>query len=212
MLIKALIPPIILSGAHKLKSWSHQTRQVLFDGNGEAFCRAILGCNIYAEYGCGYSTEYVLTNTHARVYTVDTSKSWADRIASIPVSDKSRLHVQWIDVGEIGDWGMPVDFSGWRAYKEYTDWVWQQGVEPDLVLIDGRFRIACFLTSFLNARDGTILVFDDYVDRPKYHIVEEVLQPQMLSGRQAVFEVPVRGVRVKDLAKEMLIYFRAVRD
>ena len=61
---------------------------------------------------------------------------------------------------------------------------------PDLVLIDGRFRVCCFLTSLARAEAGTILLFDDYRDRPLYHLVEEFVQPSRQCGRQTAFVVP----------------------
>ena len=33
----------------------------------------------------------------------------------------------------------------------------------DCVLVDGRFRVCCFLTSLKNAEQGTRIIFDDYV-------------------------------------------------
>jgi hypothetical protein len=44
---------------------------------------------------------------------------------------------------------------------------WRRGaVKPDLVLIDGRFRLACFLHPLLAAAPGTPILFDDYTNRP----------------------------------------------
>jgi hypothetical protein len=38
-------------------------------------------------------------------------------------------------------------------------------VKPDLVLINSRFRLACFMHSLLAADPGTPLLFDDYTNR-----------------------------------------------
>ena len=68
---------------------------------------------------------------------------------------------------------------------------WRHGpVKPDLVLIDGRFRVACFLHSLLAADAGTPLLFDDYTNRPHYHLVEEFCPIAQSEGRQALFRVP----------------------
>jgi hypothetical protein len=46
------------------------------------------------------------------------------------------------------------------------------GYQPDLILIDGRFRVACGLAAALEAPDATVLVHD-YTFRPDYQILEE---------------------------------------
>jgi hypothetical protein len=41
----------------------------------------------------------------------------------------------------------------------------------DLVMIDGRFRVACCLKCFNVINDECLIAFDDFLDRPEYHIV-----------------------------------------
>ena len=65
-------------------------------------------------------------------------------------------------------------------------------VKPDLVLIDGRFRVACFLHSRLAAEAGTPSLFDDYTNRPQYHLVEEFCPNEQTEGREALFRLPVK--------------------
>ena len=60
---------------------------------------------------------------------------------------------------------------------------------PDFVLIDGRFRVACFLTTLLYAEKDTLVLFDHYVDRGIYKIVEKFIKPIQINGRQAVFRI-----------------------
>ena len=60
---------------------------------------------------------------------------------------------------------------------------------PDTVLIDGRFRVCCFFTCLKFAKEGTIIIFDDYFDRPYYHIVEKYLDIHQKCGRQAIFKI-----------------------
>ena len=59
----------------------------------------------------------------------------------------------------------------------------------DLVLIDGRFRVACFLTTLRYANPKTKIYFDDYLTRPFYHEVEEFEVPIEETTRAAVFIV-----------------------
>lgn len=63
-------------------------------------------------------------------------------------------------------------------------------MKPDLILIDGRFRPACFIQCLLHVKPGTRILFDDYVDRPNYHLVEEFAKPIAYYGNLAEFCVP----------------------
>jgi hypothetical protein len=62
-----------------------------------------------------------------------------------------------------------------------------QGIDPDLILIDGRFRVSCFLYSVLHCKPGVRILWDDYLNRPEYHFVENVLSPQGLIDDMTIF-------------------------
>ncbi len=64
---------------------------------------------------------------------------------------------------------------------------------PDVVLIDGRFRVACFLTVMLRATKPVTVLFDDYHKRPEYHWIEEFGAPVDRARRMARFEVTPRS-------------------
>ena len=58
------------------------------------------------------------------------------------------------------------------------------------MLVDGRFRVACFLTSLIEADAGATILFDDYTDRPHYHLVEDYAPVVDQAGTQVKFVVP----------------------
>ncbi len=100
--------------------------------------------------------------------------------------------------------------EGRQAGKDPTA-IWKRlaraGLTPDLVLIDGRFRVACFLTTLLQARPGTIVLFDDYVGRnERYGQVETYVQPDRLVERMAVFTVP-HELPVHDIALDLATFY-----
>ena len=64
-------------------------------------------------------------------------------------------------------------------------------LKPDLILIDGRFRIATFLACCLSFPGSTIL-FDDYLNRESYHAVENIVKPIRHTGRIGEFRIPSR--------------------
>lgn len=163
-------------------------RKVLFKGDDVLFKRLIQNASTYIEYGAGASTIWVANNTPCTIYSTDTSKEWLESVRE-KAKRNSALHLHWTDLGPIGKWGRPLGYSHCDRFSEYTDWVWNQNISSDVTLIDGRFRVCCFLTSLLHAREGSIIVFDDY-DRQNYHFVEQFLKPFETCGRQAAFLVP----------------------
>lgn len=181
---------------------------VLFDGDDAAFRAIVRGARVYGEYGVGASTEYVYRHTGARIVAVETSRGWAAEVAR--GKDRARLQLFWADLGPVGNWGYPLTYAKRGDFASYTDAIWQLPEKPDVVLIDGRFRVACFLTSLLHGDPGLTIVFDDYAGRPHYHLVEEFLAPRAACGRQAIFERPAKVDEAR--LRRTIEQFRMVRD
>ena len=161
----------------------------LFDGDDELFKNLIKKSNIYFEYGCGLSTEYVYKNTNCKIFSVDTSLDWINKIKNIEKKEENRLNLTWIDVGDIGDWGYPLSYKKRENFSKYANFFWTLNLKPDLVLIDGRFRVYCFLMILKYALEGTKVLFDDYTNRSYYHVAEEYLPIIEKCGRQVLFEI-----------------------
>ena len=164
-----------------------KTNNILFENNDTLFKKYLMKSYVFAEYGCGQSTYWVLKNTTAQILSVDTSIDWIKTIKQSKVYDEQKIKLKYIDVGKVENWGFPIDYSKRDSFIDYTNWVWKQNLIPDTVLIDGRFRVCCFFTCLKFAKEGTIIIFDDYFDRPYYHIVEKYLKVHQKCGRQAIF-------------------------
>ncbi len=180
----------------------------LFDGDDYLFKRYLKNCDVYFEYGVGNSTIWVLENTSCKIISVDTDKKWINKINAS--KNKKRIDINWINLGEIGNWGRPKTYKYRKYFIDYISNVWNFDLKADVILVDGRFRVACFLFSLINAKEGSIIIFDDYVDRPHYHVVEEVLKIYKKCGRQVFFKVP--QVFNKKLAEKLLKEFIYVMD
>lgn len=164
--------------------------QVLFDGDDKLFKDLIRNIDTYFEYGCGKSTEYVYKYTNCNIYSVDTDQNWVRKTLKL-TNEKidNRLNIDWIDVGIVEKWGYPISYSKRKNFFNYANNFYKNNCKPDLVLIDGRFRVFCFLTTLKHAPNGTKIIFDDYTNRPMYHVAEEFLPLLDVCGRQALFEV-----------------------
>jgi hypothetical protein len=163
----------------------------LFDGDDALFKSIAATCRVYAEYGCGKSTIWMARNTRAVIISIDTSAEWVEKVRQLTVSVRPLPGLAMIDLGEIGEWGWPTTYTRRASFARYATYPWaDRETQPDMVLIDGRFRVACFLASLLHARAGTRILFDDYSERSQYHVVEEFCSPVERCGRQALFIVP----------------------
>ena len=127
--------------------------------------------------------------------TIDRNKDFSDRLIK-----------HYVDIGKIGSWGYPVNLLDREKFHQYWKTPWSKNEKYDLIVIDGRFRVQCFLYSLINANEGTIILFDDYCERPYYHVVEEIIKPEADDGRMSKF---VKGSKVNiDDAKNLLQDFR----
>jgi hypothetical protein len=154
---------------------------------------AYAGSDIILEYGSGGSSFLAMELGASKLFTVESDAAWASRISASLRSQYPRgdFHVHSVDIGPTKAWGRPKDTSGCKGYPLYATSVWdlEDFVCPDVVLIDGRFRVACFLTVMLRCTGPIRVLFDDYRNRREYHWIEEFFTPQSFADRMAIFEV-----------------------
>lgn len=145
------------------------------------------------EFGSGGST-VMAAEAGKRVTSVESDKAWAQMMrdwfaAHPPVG---QVNIIWSDIGPTKDWGHPVDDSGWKSFARYPLAVWDMPgfTHPDVVLVDGRFRMGCALGAAFRITRPIPLFFDDYANRPRYHQIEEFLgAPVEITGRMARFNL-----------------------
>jgi tetratricopeptide (TPR) repeat protein len=147
----------------------------------------------FLEYGAGGSTILAAARGVNHVYSVESDQAFFQDIERQinEMNTKSKFHPVYVDLGKTGKFGYPEDKSKVKAWPNYPTNVWhrlsQEGQTPDLILVDGRFRVACFLASLLSCQTGTYLMFDDYYDRPHYHVAEKYAKVVRKVGRLAIF-------------------------
>lgn len=157
-----------------------------------AYAAALEGAGTVLEYGSGGST-VLAAEAGAEVWSVESDAAWAQMmrgwLAAHP--SKGRAHVLHADIGPTRDWGHPADESAVRQWPDYALKVWDRPgfCHPDVVLVDGRFRLACFLTVAYRITRPVTLFFDDYVPRPAYHKAEALVAPAEIIGRMARFDL-----------------------
>lgn len=149
--------------------------------------------SVILEYGSGGSTVLASELTGKKVFSVESDATWMANLQSYldAAGTKSPVILHHADIGPTGKWGRPTGDSGWRRYHKYPLSVWDRTdfVAPDLVLIDGRFRAACLIAALLRTEKPIEVLFDDYENRAKYHVVEEFSKPVEFVGRMAKFMI-----------------------
>lgn len=170
----------------------------------EALRLAYEGASEILEYGAGGSTFLAAGMSGKRVTSVESDRAWARRVeaglAALPVAEGTQVEIAWCDIGPTRDWGHPADDSGWARYPAYPMGVWQRPVPvaPDVVFVDGRFRIGCTLAAaFLTEKPLTLLI-DDYTTRAAYRRVEAFLGTPETVGRMARFHLAPRLIPKRD--------------
>lgn len=165
----------------------------------EAACveRLYASARVILEYGSGGSTVLAASMPGKYVISVESDRDWAiDLQQRIDQAALPSPAVVWhVDIGATGRWGRPVDDVGWQKYHHYPVSIWSEPFfrHPDLVLIDGRFRAACLVAVALRITRPVTVLFDDYVPRPSYHVVERLAQPARIVGRMAEFRLQPRA-------------------
>ena len=162
-----------------------------------AFVERLQRCRQYLEYGCGGSTVLACQQAGIRaVISVDSDLAWTTKVRETTLNSQCRVSVEYCDIGPVADWGRPIDQSGACNYWRYIADPWRRAAELgepiDLVLIDGRFRVATFLFSLVASPPGAAILFDDYFNRPQYSAVERFCKPVAQHGRMATFVVGTR--------------------
>lgn len=183
-----------------------------FDQQGtQLFEELLQQSRLYMEYGSGGSTvlaAHLGKNFISVESDIGFSRAVTDRIgASKGAIPKGTGDIVAVNIGITGAWGAPLftrpKSDRLELWKRYVSAPWLRlppGLAPDLVLIDGRFRIACALFSLMQlhgSRDTTIL-FDDYGDRRNYHVIERFARLERMAGRMGVFrardDVPIEEI------------------
>jgi protein O-GlcNAc transferase len=147
------------------------------------------------EYGSGASTMMAGAVGVERVYTVESDRAFLGSVteAFLRRHRASQLFGIWADVGPTGSWGMPTDPAAAGKFARYSvagwDMLARNHHQPELVLVDGCFRVATMLVSLVHASRGTTILFDDYFDHPAYHVVERHCAVASRHGTMARFVV-----------------------
>jgi hypothetical protein len=138
----------------------------------------------YVEFGCGGSTVLASKLIAGTIIAIDSSKEWVERVRAEckRTPDQIQPTLLHVDIGSTGDWGRPIDESAIGRWPQYSSLIWDTrgASEADLYLVDGRFRVACFLETLLHCKADAVILMHDYAPRLEYHVVEQFARPFLM--------------------------------
>ena len=135
------------------------------------FYRYLDRSKVYFEWGSGGSTyQASIRRNIQQIYSVESDLSWHTTLkAKIPRN--ANIEYLYADINtQPNTFGYPGGTCKVAQMREYSDKLLKR-YAADLVLINGRFRVACCLKAFNEIGSECLVAFDDFLDRPQYHIV-----------------------------------------
>lgn len=170
-----------------------QIELLMTPAEGELYRKTIRGRARVVEFGVGGSTKAAMEEGVQHLLSIETDPVWSKTALTTPGIregvEAGRIEVRHVDVGPVAKMGRPQDPSRREDWPDFSTapWAAYKDSPPDMVLIDGRFRVACTLQAVLNCPPSTTIVIHDFWDRPHYHVVLKYLDWHASADRMGVF-------------------------
>ena len=120
--------------------------------------------NIYFEFGSGGSTN-LASYYKVKTYSVESDAIYHQKLK------KSGIRANYITIDlKVNGLGYPGEETKVDDWKKYIQ-AYKSEYNANIILIDGRFRVACALDIFQKIKNETIILIHDY-GRKEYHILE----------------------------------------
>tara|TARA_B100001094_G_scaffold75673_1_gene72067 strand:- start:858 stop:1565 length:708 start_codon:yes stop_codon:yes gene_type:complete len=131
--------------------------------------------SVYFEYGSGGSTyQASIRNNIKKIYSVESDISWQNKLKH----NLNNTNITYIfnDIQSLPNtWGIPGKNATDIQKQNYSNKIRNLSKEDkdtiNLILIDGRFRVACCLKCYDIIKDDCLIAFDDFLNRKYYHTV-----------------------------------------
>ena len=158
----------------------------------------------YFEFGSGGSTKLAIRHG-VEVYGVESDKFWVETLRK---EAGNLCKVDYVDIGPTKDWGYPIDETEKDKFPHYSEAILRFENGFDLILIDGRFRVACTLNAIKHTLKyqknirKTFILIHDFWNRPSYHDVLRFLDVVERSESLGVFKLK-KNIDLKKLAEKI---------
>ncbi|MDR5876198.1 tetratricopeptide repeat protein [Halomonas sp. CUBES01] len=142
------------------------------------FKKSLKKADKYFEFGSGGSTVWAV-DQGLTVKGVESDATWVTAL-----KDKlgGKCQVDAVDIGPTKEWGFPVTLEDSEKFPAYSKAIHSHKQSFDLILIDGRFRVACTMAAIQHVLEysedpqETRIFIHDFWNRPHYHVVLACLE------------------------------------
>ena len=174
------------------------TKKINFGNNttNRFFLDKLKKSKFYFEYGSGSST-LVASNLNKKFISIELDKKYYLELKKKIKNDQ----VKFFNIGPVGEFSYPI-FKLKKKIVNYInsiDTYLSNEDYPDLILIDGRFRIACCLNILKHIQKKSLkvlILLDDYEKRESYKILNKFFKIKSI-GRMAVLKALKKRVSDK---------------
>lgn len=148
------------------------------DAERQLFKQVLQQASRYFEFGSGGSTVWAV-NENLTVKGVESDAKWVNAL-------KEKLgeecQVDAVDIGPTKEWGYPVSTQQSSKFPAYSKAIHLHEEAFDLILVDGRFRVACTMAAIQHILEhskkpqNARIFIHDFWNRPHYHAVLPFLE------------------------------------
>jgi len=166
----------VIQNPEKTCSEEPQKLQGMMEQTEQTFLKTFIKSDsTYFEWGSGGSTDTFGRLTTGKIVSVENYQPWCDKVAELPFV-KCRQKFKSMDYKCIVPYptqnaGYPVDDTHNGEFDEYIEAI-KDYPDFDIVLVDGRWRVACALFALDYIKDETVVFIHDF-GRKEYHVVHE---------------------------------------
>ncbi|WP_164461443.1 tetratricopeptide repeat protein [Alcaligenes faecalis] len=144
----------------------------------------------YYEFGSGGSTK-LAASMGLNVHGVESDRRWLEQLHA-EVGEACK--VNHVDIGPTKEWGYPVDLRAADQFPNYSRSIHTQDLPFDLILVDGRFRVASTLESIdyvleKGDRASARIFIHDFWNRAFYKPVLEFLDAEQTVETAGLFKI-----------------------
>lgn len=169
-------------------------------------------CSFYLEFGSGNSTLHFQT-LKKKFISIETDRNFYFYLSKMILEKES---YQFCDLGVVKYYSRP--FTNKQKfkfilgnYKTIFEKLENNEIFPDLILVDGRFRVLTCLMLYrilLKKKFSFNLIIDDYNNRPYYNILENFFSFEIVGRVAFTNKLIVNNINVDNL---LLLYSKDQR-
>ena len=174
------------------------TNKINFGNNitNSFFLGKLKRSKFYFEYGSGSST-LAANDFNKKFISIELDKKYYFEVKKRIKNDQ----VKFFNIGPVGEFSYPILKLKKKivSYINSIDTYFNNKDYPDLILVDGRFRIACCLNILRHVQKKSLkvlILLDDYEKRESYKILNKFFKVRRI-GRMAILSALKKKVSDK---------------